>query len=99
MPWMPLCGSCCRRCPQAEPSDIRGRDRSKHLQTKHRQGRQSDLVTIHAKSCVHPKPDTPNPYTDDIAIGRNTNPFGARHNYPVELSATLDFQRLQSLIW
>jgi hypothetical protein len=69
------------------------------LQTKHRQGRQSYLVTIHAKSCVHPKSDTSNPYTDDIAIGRNTNPFGARHNYPVKLSATLDFQRLQSLNW
>jgi hypothetical protein len=87
--------SCRRRRLGAKPSDIHGRDRPKQLQPKRRQGRQSDLVTIDAKSCINPKSDTSNPDTDEVAIGRNTNRFGSDRNYPVKLSATFDFHRLR----
>ena len=72
--------SCRRRRLGAKPSDIHGRDRPKQLQPKRRQGRQSDLVTIDAKSCINPKSDTSNPDTDEVAIGRNTNRFGEDRN-------------------
>jgi hypothetical protein len=87
--------SCRRRRLGAKPSDIHRRDRPKQLQPTRRQGRQSDLVTIDAKSCINPKSDTSNPDTDEVAIGRNTNRFGSDRNYPVKLSATLDFHRLR----
>jgi hypothetical protein len=80
---------------EAKSSDIPRRDRSKQLQPKRRQGRQSDFVTIGTKSCINARSDTSNPDTDEVAIGRNTDRFGSDRDYPVKLSATLDFHRLR----
>jgi hypothetical protein len=78
---------------EAKSRDIRGRDRSKHLQPKRRKGRQSDFVTVGAKSCINPISGTANPDTYEVATGRKTNPFVSDRNDPVKLSAKLGFHR------
>jgi len=75
--------SCRRRGLEAESSDIPGRDRSKQLQPKRRQGRQSDFTPIGAKSCINPRSDASNPDTDEVEIGLNTNRFGSDRDDPV----------------
>jgi hypothetical protein len=72
-----------RRRLTAKSNDIRGRDRSKQLQSKRGQSRQSDFVAVGATFCINPRSDTSNPDTDEVAIGRNTSRFGSDRNYSV----------------
>jgi len=78
---------------EAKSSDIRGRDRSKQLQPKRRQGRQSDFGAVSAKSCIGPGSDTANPDMDEGAIRRDASGFGPDRDDPVKQTTSLDFHR------